>query len=51
MVPVIEANTNTLITSLTTSTGAHSVAVDPSKDVIYVPQRGSGNFGVTTFGH
>jgi hypothetical protein len=51
VVPVIDASTNALITTLTTSTGAHSIAVDPSKDVIYVPQRAGGNNGVTTFGH
>ncbi len=51
VVAVVDANANTLITSLVTTTGAHSVAVDPTTDTIFVPQRGGTSFGVSTFGH
>ena len=50
-VAVIDASTNTMLTTLTTGTGAHSVAVDPATDKIFVPQRANGNNGLTIYGH
>ena len=43
--------TGTLLASLPTGTGAHSVAVDPFTDNIFVPQRANGNNGVVIYGH
>ena len=50
LVAVIDATTNKMVTTLPATTGAHSVAVDPAVDRIYVPQRATPNFGITTFG-
>jgi hypothetical protein len=48
LVAVVDALSYGLITTIGTSAGAHSVAVDPSSDTVYIPQRTP---GVTTFGH
>jgi hypothetical protein len=48
---VIDASTNTLIAAPATSTGAHSVAVDPATDKVFVPQRAGGFNAVTIINH
>lgn len=50
-IPVINASTNALITTVATSTGAHSIAVDPNTDKMFVPQRAGGFNGVTLIDH
>lgn len=47
IVVVADGNGN-LITTITTSSGAHSVAVDPNTDHVFVPTKSS---GVDVFGH
>ncbi|MBV8491616.1 MAG: hypothetical protein JO199_13905, partial [Candidatus Eremiobacteraeota bacterium] len=49
--PVIDASSNTLIAAPATSTGAHSVAVDPATDKVFVPQRAGGFNAITIINH
>jgi hypothetical protein len=45
---VVADGTGTLITTIPTSTGAHSVAVDPGTDTVYLPTQ---KLGVQLYGH
>lgn len=47
----IVSPTGTMLATLATGTGAHSVAVDPFTEHIFVPQRANGNNGVVVYGH
>ncbi|MFN2461627.1 MAG: YncE family protein [Candidatus Velthaea sp.] len=50
---VVDAGTNTVFQTIPTTAGAHSVAVDPASDLIFLPQRptNAANDGVYVFGH
>lgn len=48
---VIADGNGALLTTVASSTGAHSVAVDANTDHVFVPQRVAPNIGVTVFGH
>jgi hypothetical protein len=50
-VAVVADGNGLLLQAITTSTGAHSIAVDPSNNRIFSPQRATPNFGVAVYGY
>ena len=50
LITVVDASSNTTVTTIPIAAAAHSIAVDPSVDRIYSPQ-GTPVFGIVTYGH